>query len=94
LNHLKGARILVTRPAHQSEKLCRLLVQCGGTPIRLPALEIIAADNRGHIQAVLAHLKQFQWLVFISANAVNFALKAINGKIDQFANARIAAIGR
>ena len=39
-------------------------------------------------------LSKYQWLIFTSANAVNFALKAIGGKIEEFEAAQIAAIGK
>lgn len=94
MNHLKGARVLVTRPAHQAKKLCRLLAECGGAPIRLPTLEIVATNDCRPIRAVLTPPGRFQWLVFISVNAVNFALKANSGKIEMFEPTRIAAIGR
>lgn len=37
---LKGRRILVTRPAKQAEKLCQMIEEMGGIPIRFPTLEI------------------------------------------------------
>jgi uroporphyrinogen-III synthase len=37
---LNGLTILVTRPAHQAEPLCRLIESAGGQPLRLPALTI------------------------------------------------------
>jgi uroporphyrinogen-III synthase len=91
---LSGARILVTRPVHQSENLCRLIEKQGGAAIRLPTIEIVACNDLPRKITALKSPEQFQWLVFISANAVNFALPAISGKIERFTNARIAAIGR
>jgi uroporphyrinogen-III synthase len=94
MNVLKGRRILVTRPAHQADYLCRLIEEHGGESVRLPAIEIAACEGLPEACALLERLEQFQWLVFISANAVNFALRAINGKIDQLHAVKIAAIGR
>lgn len=91
---LNGARVLVTRPQHQAENLCRLLEQHGGVAVRLPALAIVESDDYLSIQKTLTHLDAFQWLIFVSANAVNFALKANDGKIPQFKTLRIAAIGK
>lgn len=91
---LKGARILVTRPEHQAANLCALIAEQGGEPIRLPTLDIIAVDEHDQIKATLSSLDKFQWLVFISANAVNFAVQANGGKIDKFKSARVAAVGR
>ena len=85
----------MTRPAHQADNLCRLITELGGRAIRLPALELVAVnDSSGNQAQWLVNLDKFQWLVFISANAVNFALKANDGKIDLLKSTRIAAIGR
>jgi uroporphyrinogen-III synthase len=94
LNTLKDAHILVTRPAHQAENLCRFITQRGGIAIRFPTLEIEAANDCDNTKHILANLNKFQRVVFVSANAVNFALKANGGKIDLFNSTQIAAIGR
>lgn len=91
---LAGAHVLVTRPLHQAENLCRLIENGGGTAIAFPALDIVASDNSETIKALLGQPNNFQWLVFVSANAVNFALKANGGKIQQFKSERYAAVGQ
>jgi uroporphyrinogen-III synthase len=91
---LNGARVLVTRPAHQAENLSRLIQARGGEAVRFPVLDIVARDNIDEIQDALKNLGKFQWVVFISPNAVNFALKANNGKIDRLKAVRFAAVGR
>jgi uroporphyrinogen-III synthase len=101
-NALQGAHVLVTRPAHQAENLCALIEKLGGTAIRFPTMQIIGLD--GHSDSKLDNtsfatqplnlLSHSQWLIFTSANAVNFALKANGGKIAQFESAKIAAIGK
>lgn len=85
--------ILVTRPSHQAEKLCHLIEQQGWNAIRFPTLEIVAVKKK-QIKQKLKTIRKYQWLIFISANAVNFAIKANNGKIDCFRNNSIAAIGK
>jgi uroporphyrinogen-III synthase len=91
---LNGATILVTRPAHQADALCQLIEGAGGKALRFPTLAIVAVPDSGQVQNVLANLSQYQWLIFVSANAVNFALNANGGKIGQFHPLRIAAIGQ
>lgn len=93
MNRLKNAQILVTRPAHQAKNLCQLISQWGGNAILFPTIEIVATGDILNTQSVLANLKKFQWLIFISANAVNFALQANGGKIGNIKATRIAAIG-
>jgi uroporphyrinogen-III synthase len=91
---LNGVRVLVTRPAHQAENLCRLIEEQGGEAIRFPTLDIVSRDDAREIMKTLANLDRFQWVVFISANAVNFALKANSGKIDRLKSVRFAAVGQ
>ncbi|MDD4906535.1 MAG: uroporphyrinogen-III synthase [Methylobacter tundripaludum] len=90
---LNGACVLVTRPEHQAENLSRLIEQRGGVAVRFPTLEIVSRDD-DQIKSTLANLDGFQWVVFISANAVNFALKANSGKIPRTKSVRFAAVGQ
>ncbi len=78
---LNGARILVTRPAHQAQNLAHLLQQHGATVVLLPTIAIAQVDDLHSIRNTLENLHRFQSLIFISANAVNFALEANGGKI-------------
>jgi uroporphyrinogen-III synthase len=92
---LNGAHILVTRPSHQAENLSRLIDERGGVAVRFPTLAIVALDDSCTIQNTLAHLDRYQWLVFISANAVTMhGYYSDGGKIDRFKSVRIAAIGK
>ncbi|WP_104427303.1 uroporphyrinogen-III synthase [Methylobacter tundripaludum] len=90
---LNGACVLVTRPEHQAENLSRLIEQRGGVAVRFPTLEIVSRDD-DRIKSTLENLDGFQWVVFISANAVNFALKANSGKIPRTKSVRFAAVGQ
>ena len=89
----KKYNILVTRPKHQAETLSDLIEKQGWNAIRFPTLQIAGIDTKT-IRQQLDTLKQYQWLIFISANAVNFAFKANNGRIDSFNNCAIAAVGK
>jgi uroporphyrinogen-III synthase len=94
MNYLNRARVLVTRPEHQAGKLCQLLVDQGLAPVRFPTLAIQASSDMVLLRRTLANLGKFQWLIFISANAVNFALKANGGKIPQLNSVSLAAVGQ
>jgi uroporphyrinogen-III synthase len=91
---LNGAHVLVTRPEHQAENLSRLIRQQGGVAVRFPTLEIVSRGGAEEIKTTLANLNRFQWVVFISANAVNFALKANGGKIGRAGSSCFAAVGQ
>ncbi|MFA5984226.1 MAG: uroporphyrinogen-III synthase [Methylococcaceae bacterium] len=90
---LNNVHVLVTRPTHQAENLANLVKANGGIPICFPTLAIVEADNFGLIQQKLQQLDTYQWLVFTSVNAVDFALKANSGKIAEFKLKQLAAVG-
>lgn len=85
--------ILVTRPQHQAGNLCHLIEQQGWHAIRFPTLKIVETDENS-IKQQLETINQYQWIIFISTNAVNFALRSNNGKIDNFRGLSIAAVGK
>lgn len=91
---MNGAHVLVTRPEHQAENLSRLIEQQGGIAVRFPTLEIVSREDADQIKNTLANLDGLHWVIFISANAVNFALKANSGKIDRTKFVRFAAVGQ
>jgi len=91
---LNGAHVLVTRPEHQAENLSRLIEQRGGIAVRFPTLEIVPLDDAEPVKTTLENLDSVHWVIFISANAVNFALKANGGKIRFTESVRFAAVGQ
>ena len=73
-NDLRDAGILVTRPAHQAERLCRLIESHGGRAIRLPALRIEGPLDSGRVRRQLAAAAGRDLMIFISPNAVHWCL--------------------
>lgn len=91
---LQGLRVLVTRPRHQAGNVCNLIEQAGGQPVRFPVLEIQPVENQEKLVRELNNLDTFQWVFFISANAVNFAQQANNGKITLSNTVAVIAVGK
>ncbi|MEQ1529664.1 MAG: uroporphyrinogen-III synthase [Methylococcales bacterium] len=91
---LNGIRVLVTRPAQQAQNLSSLLEQHGAIPVLLPTLAIEEVHNDQLIADTLQNPNGYQWLIFISVNAVNFALKANGGKIPASKWPCVAAVGQ
>lgn len=83
---LRGVRVLVTRPRDQGEGQCRAIEALGGIAYHCPMLEIVPTEppTPGWWQG-------YDWLIFVSANAVRFALEAGLPKAEQF---KSAAIGK
>ena len=94
MSALNGMRVLITRPAQQAEQLCRLITEQGDIAIRFPTVAVVATDNIAIIQKRLQQLDAIDCLIFVSSNAVNFALKANNGKIIKPKTTRLVAIGK
>lgn len=91
---LQGTHIVVTRPAHQAEMLCSLITQNGGVPIRFPVLEIVAPGNGVALSAVLDRLAICDIAIFISANAVQWAMPLINDRGGLPDTVSVAAVGQ
>ncbi|MEW8348732.1 MAG: uroporphyrinogen-III synthase, partial [Candidatus Thiodiazotropha taylori] len=74
---LRGCGVLVTRAAHQSEPLARMIEACEGRALRLPAIEILPCRNPAQAQQLFA--SRWDWIIFVSPNAVRFGLKLLAG---------------
>lgn len=90
----KPFSVLITRPEHQSNNLVRLVESRGWQAVRFPTLDIAPVPRSVGLKEQLKRLQDFDDIVFISANAVNFALQANNGKIAPFKHCKIAAVGK
>jgi uroporphyrinogen-III synthase len=91
---LDGVGVLVTRPAHQADDLCRLIEQQGGVAIRFPVLEIAGPLDPEPLLHVGQRLEEFDYAVFISANAVNRTLEQILAMRDWPATLAIVVVGK
>lgn len=90
---LSDCWVVVTRPAHQADGVIGLIEQSGGNVIRFPVTEIEAPANTTRLRAVLGRLSEFEWLVFVSANAVRMGLQAIADIGIPRPDANIVAVG-
>lgn len=74
---LAGKTIVVTRPRAQAAPLIEAIAASGATPLLFPLLEILPALDPEPLADAAARLGDYQIAVFISPNAVDFALPAI-----------------
>ena len=79
---LAGVRVMVTRPAHQAESLCRLIEAAGGTAVRLPLRPIEPASQPGdaerRLKAESHGVPAHDTWIFTSANAARYAAPMID----------------
>ncbi len=88
---LAGLSVLVTRPEHQSEGLCDLIQAARGRPVRFPALEIRGPVDKYAARAELAGATRADLLIFVSANAVQYAFPLLPEQLPL--NVDVAAVG-
>lgn len=91
---LAGKGVVVTRPEHQADNLCRLIESEGAKALRFPVLEIVDTKNMAALNAIIARLEQFDIAIFISPNAVTKAANLIHAQRNWPENLKIAAVGR
>jgi uroporphyrinogen III methyltransferase/synthase len=93
---LLGKTVLVTRPGHQSRDMLRELHTLGASTLSQPAIEISAPKSWEKVDEALAELATYDWLVFSSANGVNYFLNRLleNGQdLRALRNCQLATIG-
>lgn len=93
---LAGRRVLVTRAARQAGKLSAGLLALGATPVEVPVLEIRPPASFEALDAALAGLDGYDWLILTSANTVR-ALVDRAGELGvplvQPISLKVAAVG-
>jgi uroporphyrinogen III methyltransferase/synthase len=92
---LFGQRIIVTRARAQADALAGKLAALGADAVELPAIEIRPAADVAPLDAAIANLKSYDWLIFTSANGVkHFTERLDTSPVDwRKLRARICAIG-
>lgn len=89
---LTGVCVLVTRPEHQADTLCRLIRAEGGDAEPLPTIAIEGLEDTPARVASLGPLTDFHAAVFVSANAVALAIPHL-GLIAGVGAASMIAVG-
>lgn len=83
--------ILILRPTEQAGETIRLVRQHGWHAIHFPTVEIIPADPQQNT-ALYSSLKSFDWIIFISQNAVKHFVEQLTTPPDQMP--KIATVGK
>jgi uroporphyrinogen-III synthase len=90
---LRQKRILVTRTRRQASYLATQLEDLGAIVILIPTIEIVPPISFNALDAALACLRTYDWLLFTSANAVEaFHRRAQFFRLSQLPQ-KIAVIG-
>lgn len=93
---LFGIRVLVTRPAHQTDDLKLLLRDEGAEPLCVPAIRIVPPRDPAELAAAVGRARSYRWIVFTSANGVRAFFDEVERQgLDArvLGDSRVAAIG-
>src|SRR5678815_491956 len=78
---LRGRTILTTRAAGSTGDLTERLTELGARVIECPTIELEPIENCRAIDEAIQRMSTYQWLMFTSANAVDYFMKRI--AVDQ-----------
>jgi uroporphyrinogen III methyltransferase/synthase len=93
---LFGRRIVVTRATEKVSSFARELRALGAEVIEFPSIAMSAPDSYAALDASIARLGAFDWVIFTSATGVEAfieRMKTLQKDIRAMGKARIAAIG-
>jgi uroporphyrinogen-III synthase len=93
---LSGVRVLVGRARHQAGALSSELRKLGATVLEIPFIEIRKPRSFKRLDAALAHLSSYDWLILTSVNGVEAMwerLAKLHLSKTNLKRVRIAAIG-
>ena len=91
---LAGRTIVVTRPQAQAAPLVEAIAAAGGVPLVFPLLEISPAVDPQPLAEAAARFNDYAFAVFISPNAVDYALPTILARGPWPAALTPAAVGQ
>ena len=93
---LIGKRLLLCRPRHQSHDTVRAIRRRGASAELLPLIEIAPITNDSALTDCLSHVNDYDWVIFTSANGVEYfrqATAASGRDARIFGRAKVAVIG-
>jgi len=77
---LVGKRILITRARDQAAAFTESLKNLGAEIIEFPTIEIVPPLRWDQLDRAIDQLGSYDWLIFTSANGVNFFWERLNEK--------------
>lgn len=92
---LFGKRVVVTRARNQASEVSAKLRALGAEPIEIPTIALEPLDDYSAADAAIDQLARYNWIVFTSANAVEFFMDRLFHSPHDLRDlqAKICAIG-
>ncbi|HEY3579096.1 MAG TPA: uroporphyrinogen-III synthase [Pyrinomonadaceae bacterium] len=94
---LAGRTVVVTRAAAQAAEFVKELENYGAKVIVCPTIEIAEPESYERLDEAIDHLYGYDWLIFTSANAIEFFLRRLNYrgvKAEDLDEIKVCAIGQ
>ncbi|MBI3650649.1 MAG: uroporphyrinogen-III synthase [Acidobacteria bacterium] len=82
--------VLLTRPREQAEAMTARLEELGAHVLHAPMIALTEPDSWAALDAAIKQLPCYDWILFTSANGVNFFLQ----RLSQHQHAALAALTR
>jgi uroporphyrinogen III methyltransferase/synthase len=92
---LSGRRIIVTRSREQATELIDMLEERGAEAIPAHSIRIAAAEDPGPLEAACQQAGSFNWIIFASANAVDYFMRGllVRGDVRDLHGVRLCTVG-
>jgi uroporphyrinogen III methyltransferase/synthase len=92
---LFGTRIAITRDRRQGAPLADPLEELGAEVLLLPAIEVQPPEDPGPLDRAIEQLERYDWLIFTSANGVQFFMDRLDASRRDLRalRAKLCAIG-
>ena len=90
---LEGKTVIVTRPLAQAQNILELLEVQQATVVHFPVISISVSPNIKSAKQLFGNLANYQIIIFISANAVHYAMGAAQELGISFKERNLAAVG-
>lgn len=94
---LAGRTVVVTRAASQASEFVAELERYGAKVIICPTIEIAEPESYERLDEAIDHLYGYDWLIFTSANAIEYFLRRLNARgvgVEELDEIRVCAIGQ
>ena len=94
---LYGKRVVVTAPRTYAARLAAQLIEQGGLPLLMPAIETCWLEDYAGLDAAIAMLPNFDWIAFTSRNGVDAfyqRLHSLDVPLSRLARCRLCALGQ
>lgn len=94
---LAGRTVVITRAAAQAADFVTELENYGASVIVCPTIEIAEPESYERLDEAIDHLYGYDWLIFTSANAIEFFLRRLvhrGVKVEELDEIKVCAIGQ